>query len=131
MSAGKEKEMTAIRKSFCAAVVSAVLWGMASVLAGSMGPIATYKEALKLAFEGELSLAFTTFWTAAEMFFYWNGLVGIIGLFSVAVHYGAVIALFCSIFLYQPRHKDRAFGAAFRKRQQMPRKRWAWKGAKP
>lgn len=98
--------MIATRKILCMVMVSAVVWGMASAHTGTMGPINTYKEAVRLAGAGDISEAFRTFWTAAEMLFCRNDLTTVIGLLSVAVHYGSVFAFLCRVFLYKPERRD-------------------------
>lgn len=98
--------MNAKRKIFRTAIVTAVLWGIASAHTGTMGPINTYEEAIRLACAGEISEALRTFWTAAEMLFCRNDLITVIGLFAVAVHYGSVFAFFYKVFLCPPERTD-------------------------
>jgi len=97
--------MTATRKIFRTAMVTAVLWGIASAHTGTMGPINTYQEAIRLTCAGKISEPFRTFWTAAEMFFCLNDLMTVIGLLSVVVHCSAVFIFICRAFLCQPEHK--------------------------
>jgi len=98
--------MKATRKIIRTAIVTAVIWGIASAHTRTMGPISTYEEAIRLACTGEISEAFRTFWTAAEMLFCRNDLITVIGLFAVAVHYCSVLALFYKVFLCPPERTD-------------------------
>jgi len=98
--------MKAAIKIFRVAIVTAVLWGIASSHTGTMGPIDTYAEAVRWAGSGVISEAFRTFWSAAEMFFYRNDLITAVGLLSVAVHCGSVIALLYKVFLCRPQRTD-------------------------
>ena len=98
--------MEAKKKLLRIAIVTAVFWGIASAHTGTMGPIDTYTEAIRWAGSGVISEALRTFWTAAEMFFYRKDLITVIGLLSVAVHYGSVIALLYKVFLCPPERTD-------------------------
>ena len=98
--------MTATRKTFFAVMVSGVVWGMVSAHTGTMGPISTYEEAIRWACAGEISEAFRTFWTAAEMFFCRNDFTTVVGLLSVAAHIGSVFALFFRALLCVPGLRD-------------------------
>lgn len=89
------------------AIITAVLWGVASAHTGTMGPINTYQEAIRLACAGETSEALRTFWMAAEMFSCRNDLLTVVGLLSVLVHYGSVLAFICRAFLCTPEHGDK------------------------
>ena len=101
------KTMTATRKIFRTAIITAVFWGVASAHTGTMGPINTYQEAIRLVCAGEISEALRTFWTAAEMFSCLNDLMTVIGLLSVAVHCASVLAFICKLFLCTPEHRDK------------------------
>ncbi len=99
--------MTPTRKIFRTAIITAVLWGVASAHTGTMGPVNTYQEAIRLVCAGEISEALRTFWTAAEMFSCLNDLLTVIGLLSVLVHYGSVFIFICRAFLCTPEHRDK------------------------
>jgi len=99
--------MTATRKIFRTVILTAVVWGIASTHTGTMGPINTYQEAIRLTCAGEISEALRTFWTAAEMFSCLNDLITVIGILSVIVHYASVLAFICKAFLYTPGHRDK------------------------
>ncbi len=99
--------MTATRKIFRTAIITAVFWGVASAHSGTMGPVNTYQEAIRLVCAGETSEALRTFWSAAEMFSCLNDLMTVVGLLSVAVHYGSVFIFICTVFLCTPEHGDK------------------------
>ena len=99
--------MTATRKIFRTAIVTAVLWGIASAHSGTMGPINTYQEAIRLACAGEISETLRTFWTAAEMFSCLNDLLTVVGLLSVVVHCASVLAFIWKLFVCTPEHGDK------------------------
>lgn len=80
-------------------LLTAVVWGIASTHTGTMGPINTYAEAVRLACAGEISEALRTFWIAAGMFSCFNDLLTTVGLFSVVVHCVSVFILVWKAFL--------------------------------
>lgn len=86
-------------KVFRILILTAAVWGIASTYTGTMGPINTYTEAVRLACAGEISEALRTFWMAAEMFSCLNDLITVIGLLSVVVHYASVLAFLWKAFL--------------------------------
>jgi len=98
--------MNATMKIFHAAIVTVVLWGIASAHTGTMGPLTTYGEAIRMACAGEISEAFRTFWTAAEMFSCLNDLITVTGFISVISHCGSVIAFFYRAFLCPPERTE-------------------------
>jgi hypothetical protein len=91
--------MATIWKTFRTVLLSAFLWGVASVHTGTMGPLTTYTEAVSLACAGEVSEALGMFWTAVEMFLCLNDFMSVVGLLSVVAHCGSVFIFFCRAFL--------------------------------
>jgi len=94
-------------KAFRIVILTAVVWGIASTLTRTMGPINTYLEAIRLAWAGEISEALRTFWTAADMFSCLNDFMTVVGFLSVVAHYASVLAFVCEVFLYTPRQIDK------------------------
>ena len=92
------------RNSLCAVLVSLVLWGMAAATTYNTGPLETYKEAAIHCCNGETSQAFRAFWAAVEAYSCRNDIPTIIGLLSIAVHYGSALGFLCSLIL--TRHGD-------------------------
>jgi hypothetical protein len=93
------------RNSLALALVSLVLWGMAAATTCSTGPLETYREAAIHCCNGETSQAFRMFWAAAEAYSCRNDIPTIIGLLSIAVHYGSALGFLCSLILV-PKEKD-------------------------
>jgi hypothetical protein len=93
------------RNSLCVALVSLVLWGMAAATTWNIGPLETYREALIRCLNGEAGEAFRQFWTAAEAYYCRNDIPTIIGLLSIAAHFGSALGFLCS-FILEPRRRD-------------------------
>jgi hypothetical protein len=96
---------------------------MAAATTYNTGPIETYREALIHCCNGETSQAFRMFWTAVEAYFCRNDIPTIIGLLSIAVHYGSALAFLCSLILTRHgddkrRHHEEARDKARQQRQQ-------------
>lgn len=83
--------MKKVKDSLLAAVLGLVLWGAASVLVGGMGPIQAYDDATRLFFRGEASEAFRTLFYPAWMFLYGIGMIYIVGLAGMVLHFGGLV----------------------------------------
>jgi hypothetical protein len=112
------------RNSLALALVSLVLWGMAAATTYNTGPIETYRQAAIHTCNGETSQAFRMFWTAVEAYYCRNDIPTIIGLLSIAVHYGSALGFLCSLILTtgdkddRRRHHETARDKARHQRQQ-------------
>ena len=93
------------RNSLCVALVSLALWAMAAAATSNTGPIETYREALIHCLNGEAGEAFRVFWAAAEAYYCRNDIPTIIGLLSIAAHFGSALAFLCS-FILEPGRRD-------------------------